>query len=163
MWTEAEIIWRNLMRNGFIVKLSALFKTVTGVFSQIIDNTEISLGSGSLTQASRAEAVVSPGRWFGLVAVQNLLHELLCWEASAAIPIAASPLDAMNCRERGDTDVSQTATQTSTSPAPPTDTAGERRPNCPTTVPHHGPNPSSLFLQKCSALKHLRRDFDYYR
>ncbi len=34
MWTEAEIIWRNLMRNEFIVKLSALLKTVTGVFSQ---------------------------------------------------------------------------------------------------------------------------------
>lgn len=28
----------------------------------------------ALTQRARAEAVVSPGRWLSLVAVQNLLH-----------------------------------------------------------------------------------------
>lgn len=68
----------------------------------------------SLTQRPRAEAVVSPGRWLGLVAVQDLLHQLLSREAGAAVPVAASPLDAMNCRKRGgDRDVSQTATQTS--------------------------------------------------
>lgn len=57
---------------------------------------------------------MSPGRWLGLVAVQDLLHQLLSREAGAAVPVAASPLDAINCRKRGgDRDVSQTATQTS--------------------------------------------------
>ncbi len=57
----------------------------------------------SLTQSASAEAVVSPGRRLGLVAVQYLLHQLLHREARAAVPIAASPLDAMNCRGREET------------------------------------------------------------
>ncbi len=159
MRTEAEIIWywTNLMRNEFIVKsltylhclrlLQVSFSQEKKLYQRVFFN-EISFVAGSLTQVSRAEAVVSPGRWFGLVAVQNLLHKLLCWEASAAIPIAASPLDAMNCRERGgDTDVSQTATQTSTSPAPPYwHCRGETA-----SLPHHclhdchhGPSPSRV-------------------
>lgn len=46
---------------------------------------------------------MSPGRRLGLVAVQYLLHQLLHREARAAVPIAASPLDPMNCRGREET------------------------------------------------------------
>ena len=54
-----------------------------------------------LTQAAGAEAVVSPRRRLGLVAVEDLLHKLLHREARAAVPIAARPLDAVDGGERG--------------------------------------------------------------
>ena len=54
-----------------------------------------------LTQAAGAEAVVSPRRRLGLVAVEDLLHKLLHRAARAAVPIAARPLDAVDCGERG--------------------------------------------------------------
>ena len=54
-----------------------------------------------LTQAAGTEAVVSPWRRLGLVAVEDLLHKLLHREARAAVPVAARPLDAVDCGERG--------------------------------------------------------------
>lgn len=55
-----------------------------------------------LTQAAGAEAAVCPRLRLGLVAVEDLLHQLLHREARAAVPIAAGPLDAVDCgREAG--------------------------------------------------------------
>lgn len=54
-----------------------------------------------LTQAAGAEAVVGPWLGLGLVAVENLLYQLLHREARAAVPIATGPFDTMDCRERG--------------------------------------------------------------
>lgn len=53
-----------------------------------------------LTQAASAEAVVGPRLWLGLVAVEDLLHQLLHGEARAAVPVAAGPLDAVDYGER---------------------------------------------------------------
>lgn len=52
-----------------------------------------------LTQGTSAETVVCPRLGLGLVAVEDLLHELLHWEPWTAVAIAACPLDAMNCKE----------------------------------------------------------------
>ncbi len=98
----------------------------------------------SLTQSASAEAVVSPGRRLGLVAVQYLLHQLLHREARAAVPIAASPLDPMNCRkERGDTVVSPPA-----------------KPSCPPPPVHYIPD---LTSEPDSISKPLCPEKEYYK
>lgn len=54
-----------------------------------------------LTQAAGAEAVVGPRLGLGLVAVQDLLYQLLHREAGAAVAVATGPFDAVDCGERG--------------------------------------------------------------
>lgn len=39
---------------------------------------------------------MGPRLWLGLVAVEDLLHQLLHREARAAVPVTAGPLDAVN-------------------------------------------------------------------
>lgn len=52
-----------------------------------------------LTQGTSAETVVCSRLGLGLVAIEDLLHELFHWEPWTAVAIAACPLDAMNCKE----------------------------------------------------------------
>lgn len=57
-------------------------------------------GPGGLTEAAAAETGVGPGRGLGLVTLQDLLHQLLDGELRHATPVAAGPLDPVNCGQR---------------------------------------------------------------
>lgn len=52
-----------------------------------------------LTQGTSAETVVCPRLRFGLVTIEDLLHELFHREPRTAVAVAAGPLNAMNCKE----------------------------------------------------------------
>lgn len=101
------------------------------------------------------------------------LSRICCTSCSAEKPELLFPLLQVHLMPwtAGREEETQTSARQPHRPAPhqhpPTDTAGERRPNCPTTVYMTvitGPVPQvfCLFLQKCSGLKHLWHAFDYY-
>lgn len=79
-----------------------------------------------LTEAAAAETGVGPGGRLGLVAFQNLLHQLLHGEVGCAAPVAARPLDPVNCgREEGG------SVSSPGSPALSSIPPGRRRGRCP--------------------------------
>lgn len=103
-----------------------------------------------LTQAAGAQAVVGPRLRLGLVAVEDLLHQLLHGEARAAVAVAAGPLDAVNWGRQGR---GQRPPQSSAPPlpagrlAPGTQEEAGESPGCPASPPS---TPGGSLLFPCS-------------